>query len=179
MAGEDDQTMIWIPSSAILSAIVASLSLPLFLFIVAHSPWRPTSPMRHFLSAAGLACGLMGALLLANQAPEWPDLLAALVLLTASLLAGYTLWTLIVWGFTLAMLNVLERHPRIDSIDGWCTAYAGDGGIDAFTLNRCSLLLAADFARLEAPRELSLTPRGRLTARFVIVVRWIFGLDRL
>jgi hypothetical protein len=170
--------MIWIPSPAIASAIVASLSLPLFLFLVAHSPWRPISPMRHFLSAAGLAGSLMMVLLLANGVPEWPDLLAALVLLAASLLAGYTLWTLIVWGFTLAMLNVLERRQRVGSIEGWCTAYAGDGGIDAFTLNRCSLLLAAGFTRLSSSRELSITPLGQRAAHFVIAVRWIFGLDK-
>jgi hypothetical protein len=170
--------MIWLPSSPIMSAIVASLSLPLFLFLVAHCPWRPKSPMRHFLSAAGLACSLMVALLLANWVPEWPDLLAALVLLAASLLAGYTLWSLILWGFALAMLNVLEQRHRVDSIEGWCTAYAGDGGIDAFTLNRCSLLLAAGFARLPSSRELAITPRGLLVARLVNAIRWIFGLDR-
>jgi hypothetical protein len=170
--------MIWIPSPAILSAVVASLSLPLFLLLVACGPWRPRSPMRHFLSAAALACCLMTVLLLAHEAPEWPDLLAGLILLTASLLAGYTLWTLIVWGFTLAMLNVLEQRQRVGSIEGWCTAYAGDEGIDAFTLNRCSLLLAAGFARLASSRELSITPRGRLAAQFVTAVRWIFGLDK-
>lgn len=170
--------MIWMPSPAIVSAIFASLSLPLFLFLVAHSPWRPTSPMRHFLSAAALAGGLMVALLLANGPVEWPDLLAAAVLLAASLLAGYTLWTLIVWGFTLAMLNVLEQRQQVDSIEGWCTAYAGHGGIDAFTLNRCSLLLAAGFARLPSSRELSMTPRGHLAVRFVKAVRWIFGLEK-
>ncbi len=134
--------------------------------------------MRHFLGAAALACGLMLLLLLAGGFGEWPDLFAALVLLAASLLAGYTLWTLIVWGFTLAMLNVLDQRRRLGSIEAWCTAYAGDTGIDAFTLNRCGLLLAAGFARIESSRDLALTARGRVAARMVRAVRWIFGLDK-
>ena len=170
--------MIWMPSFPILSAILASLSLPLFLFLVAQSPWRPKSPMRHFLSAAALACGLMATLLLTNGRADWPDLVAALVLLAASLLAEYTLWTLIVWGFTLAMLNVLEQRRQVDSIEGWCMAYAGGTGIEAFTLNRCSLLLAAGFAQFESSNVLSITPRGQLAAQLVKAIRWIFGLDK-
>jgi hypothetical protein len=170
--------VIWTPSSPIAAAIAAAVSLPLFLFALAHSPWRPKSPMRHFLSAAGASCGLLAALLFAMGQVEWPDLLAALVLLVASLLAGYTLWTLIVWGFTLAMLNVIEQRQHVGSIEAWCVAYAGDKGIDAFTVNRCSLLLAADFAELQSSRELSITPRGHLAAQLVKAVRWIFGLGR-
>jgi hypothetical protein len=170
--------MIWIPSPPIMSAIFASLSLPLFLLLVAHSPWRPASPMRHFLSAAGLACSLMVVLLLADEMPAWPDLLAALALLAGSVLAEYTLWSLILWGFALSVLNILEQRQQVDSIEGWCTAYAGDDGIDAFTLNRCSLLLAAGFARLSSSRELSITPRGQLAVRIVNAIRWIFGLDK-
>jgi hypothetical protein len=120
----------------------------------------------------------MVVLLLVNRRPDWPDLFAALVLLSASLLAEYTLWSLLLWGFTLSMLNVLMQRQRVDSIVGWCKAYAGESGIDAFALNRCGLLLAAGFARFEPSRELSITPRGQLAARLVKVVRWIFGLEK-
>jgi hypothetical protein len=169
--------MIWLPSAPIVSAIVASLSLPLFMILVAHGPWRPDSPMRHFLTAAALACALLIVLLLlTNGAADWPDLFAALVLLAASLLAQYTLWSLIVWGFTSAMLNVLEQRQKVDSVEAWCRAYAGDTGIDAFALNRCGLLLSAGFARFEPSRTLSITPRGQRAAHLVKAVRWLFGL---
>jgi hypothetical protein len=170
--------MIWIPSAPIASAMIASLSLPLSLLMIARSPWRPKSPMRHFLSATALACGLMVVLLLWKGWPEWPDLFAALVLFAASLLALYTIWSLIVWGFTLAMLNVLEQRRMVDSVEAWCMAYAGNTGIDAFALNRCGLLLAARFAAFQPGGVLSITPRGRRMAHFVKVVRFIYGLDK-
>ncbi len=168
--------MIWLPSPPIASAFVAAAVCPLTLLLQARGPGRRRLPMHRFLLAAGLSILAMGLLVLVTGGGECADLLAGIVLLLALLLAAYTSWTLVVWGFTLTMLSLIDQHDGFDSVEAWCSAYGGSADIQGFADNRCGLLLRARFALAEPAQELRITARGRVAAVLVSVVRSVFGL---
>jgi hypothetical protein len=170
--------VIWIPPPPIGVALVASVSLPLFVLVLARGPWHIEAPMKRFIAAAVGAVLVMAIGLYFEGPTDWVELAAAIVLLLGSLLAGFTFWTLIAWGFTLSMLRVLEENRGFDSVEAWCGAYTGGQGIGGFASDRCGLLLRLGLVRHDEQGRLIATSTGRFAARFVTGVRYFFGLAR-
>jgi hypothetical protein len=168
----------FIPAPPILSAIAASCLLPFLILALSHGPLRVAAPMRRFLIAAALATGVMIAGLALGDIGEWPELAAAIFLGLGSLLAVFTLWTLVAWGFTLTMLRVVEKAGTLASIDAWCRAYSDGHTIERFALDRCALLTRFGFARSDgtATARLMITGPGRAIARVVTAGQSLFGL---
>jgi hypothetical protein len=171
--------MTLVPSAPIVAAIFASCLLPFFLLALSHGPLRIAAPTRRFLVAAACAVAVLVTLLILGEGGEWPDFVAAVALALGSLLAGFTLWTLVAWGFTVTMLRVVEEAGQVASADDWCRAYTGGHGIERFAVDRCALLVRFGFARPAAAEmpSLAITARGRALARAAAIGRALFGLD--
>ena len=166
------------PPPPIGDALVASVSLPFFVLVLARGAWRIEAPMKRFIAAAAGAVLVMAIGLYFAGSADGVELAAAIILLLGSLLAGFTFWTLIAWGFTLSMLRVLEEGHGFDSVEAWCGAYTGGRDIRAFASDRCGLLLRLGLVRYDGQDGLIATPTGRFAARFVMGVRYFFGLPR-
>jgi hypothetical protein len=167
---------MWTPPP-IGCALLASVSLPAFVLFFSHGPWRIGGPMLRFIVASGGAVLVMMAGLSAGATGDWVELMAALILFLGSLLAGFTCWTLVAWGFTLTMLRVLDEQRSFGSIAEWCSACTGGEGIEAFAADRCQLLVRVRLARQDRT-ELTVAPLGRLVAPLVRLTRRFFGLTR-
>lgn len=118
---------------------------------------------------AGLSAGGVG---------DWAELTAALVLFIGSLIAAFTFWTLIAWGFTLTMLQVLNERRSLGSTAAWCSAATGGQGIEVFAADRCHLLIRVGLAKRDGAAGLVATALGEVTAELVRLMRHLFGLDR-
>jgi hypothetical protein len=168
--------MIWAPPPPICSALAASISLPFFVLLLSHGPWRIDGPMSRFVTASVCALSVMLAGLGAGGMGDWVELTAALILFFGSVIAGFTCWSLVAWGFTLSMLRVLDEQHSLGSMTAWCNAYTGGQDIEAFAADRCRLLIRVGLARPDTPGGIAATPFGRLAAPLVELTRRCFGL---
>lgn len=168
--------MTILPPLAILAALVAALVLPLVLLGLSHGPWRVAPLGRRFHVAALLVLAGWGTTMLLHWATlSAVDLFAAFCLLAGALLAEFTLWTLVCWGFSITLLLELVRADRPLDRDAWIAAYTGGGTIEQFTHDRLGVLLHHGMARVD-DGLLSPTPRGLVTARLDGLLRLWFGL---
>jgi hypothetical protein len=165
------------PPPAVALALLACCLLPVFLLSLSHGALRVAAPGRRFVLAAALAwVAWAGTVTVVH--PDAVELLTGALLLAAATLAGFTLWTLVAWGFTLSMLLALRRAGRPLTVGEWALAYTRGKPLDAFARDRLGVLLKLGLAELRGG-EVVMTPvRGRLFAKAAGVLRQLFGLPR-
>jgi hypothetical protein len=162
--------------TAVLAGAAAGLALPLVLALLSHGPWKVRAPGRRFVLAALVTAAGWALFLAARRADPPGDLLASAMVLLTAVLAGFTAWTLVAWGFTVSLLMRLAQAGRPLTFEEWVAAYTGGRAVDRFAEDRLSLLLRAGVARLEGG-QVRLTPgRGRRLARLVALLRRLFGV---
>ena len=110
--------------------------------------------------------------------PGWVDCVTGTLLVATATLAGFTLWTLIAWGFTLSLLLALERAEHPLTIEAWTRAYTRGRSLDALsaTRDRLGLLFRLGLAEMRGEKLLVLARRGRWVARLAFGCRRVFGL---
>src|SRR4051794_11449564 len=96
----------FVPSPPVALSLVACGLLPVLLLALSHGPAKVAAPGRRFVLAALLAWAAWAAAMVAAN-PSAVDLLTGGLLLATATLAGFTLWTLVAWGFTVTMLVAL------------------------------------------------------------------------
>jgi hypothetical protein len=149
--------------------------LPALVLVLSHGPLKVDAPGRRFVLAAGTTWAVWVAAMIAT-APGAVDLVTGGLLLATATLAGFTLWTLVAWGFTLSMLLALNRAGRPLTVDEWAAAYTRGQPLDAFARDRLGVLLKLGLARVRGD-EVVMTPgRGRVMARMTLLLRRLFGL---
>ena len=134
------------PSLTIALSLTACGLLPVYVLILSHGPWKVSAPGRRFIVAAGATVVTWAGLMAVPAEPALPDVVAGGLLLITALLAGFTVWTLVAWGFTLSMLLTLARAGRPLALDEWVTGYTGGKPIDAFSRDRLGVLLRLGLA---------------------------------
>lgn len=163
------------PAPPVAAALLACGLLPLVLLGVSRGPLRVAAPGRRFAWAAGITWGLW-VVLAVTGGPDGGGMVTGALVLAAATLAGFTLWTLLAWGFTLSLVRAVGRV-------GTPAAAAIDAATDAdcltpetFTRDRLGVLLRFGLAEVRGGRVV-LTPRwGWAAARLVTVLRTLFGL---
>lgn len=132
------------PVIALAFAVLALL--PALLILLA--PLWP-KPGRRFVRCALLAASLWLILLFLLPEVAVLDLLAGLLLLAGGLLAAFTIWTIICWGFTFTLLIILFRSNSSLPLVDWVGLYTQGAGADRFTQDRLGVLLRLSLAKLE------------------------------
>jgi hypothetical protein len=165
----------FVPTLPIALALAGCLLLPSLLLALSHGPLRVDAPGRRFVSAAILTW-LAWFVAMVAVAPDWVELVTGALLLATATLAGFTLWTLVAWGFTLSMLLALDRAGRPLSVEEWALAYTRGKPLDAFACDRLGVLFKLGLAEVRGG-EVVMTPRrGRVVARIAVALRKLFGL---
>jgi hypothetical protein len=169
-------SMDFIPQPATATALIASASLLIWLMLLSHGPWKIVRPGKRFIVAAIFA--IVDWLV---SIFTWPpvsiiDLISGASILMLSLLAGFTLWTLVAWGFTLSMLLALQRTNRALTIDEWISSYTGGKTVEVFGRDRLGVLFRFKLAERTKSDEVEATPRGRRVAWLAMILRKLFGL---
>src|SRR5262245_11072429 len=101
----------FIPTLPVALSLAAVALLPVLLLALSHGLLKVTAPGRRFVLSAALTwCAWLAAMI--GSAPDATELVTGGLLLAAATLAGFTLWTLVAWGFTLSMLLALYRAGR-------------------------------------------------------------------
>jgi hypothetical protein len=167
----------FVPSVTVSVSLAACVVLPAVLLGLSHGPQRVAAPGRRFVIAAALTWATWLAAMLAVM-PDWVDLVSGALLLATATLAGFTLWTLVAWGFTLSMLLALDRADRPLTADEWAIAYTRGKPLAAFTRDRIRVLLALGLAEMQGEKLMMSPVRGRLFARLAGALRYLFGLPR-
>jgi hypothetical protein len=163
------------PTLPVALSLGAVALLPALLLAVSHGPLKVAAPGRRFALAAGLTW-VAWAGFMAGGAPDAVELVTGALLLAAATLAGFTLWTLVAWGFTLSMLLALRRAGRPLTADEWALAYTRGRPLDAFARDRLGVLLKLGLAELRGGEVVMTAGRGRALARVTTLLRKLFGL---
>jgi hypothetical protein len=111
-------------------------------------------------------------------APGWVELVSGALLLATATLVGFTLWTLIAWGFTLSMLLALDRTSRPLSVEEWVLAYTRGRPVDAFAQDRLGVLFGLGLAEVLGGEVVMTKRRGRFIAGLGGSLRRLFGLSQ-
>ena len=112
------------------------------------------------------------------DSPDPVDVLAGALLLFTALLAGFTLWTLVAWGFTLSMLLTLARSDRPLSLEEWIIRYTNGKPLTAFARDRLGVLFRLGLATSREGRVVMTPHRGRFVARIAGLLRFTLGLPK-
>jgi hypothetical protein len=166
-----------VPTVPVALSLGACGLLPVVLVALSHGPFRIAAPGRRFVLAAALAWAAWLAAMTV-VAPGWVDVVAGGLLLATATLAGFTLWTLIAWGFTLSMLLALDRAGRPLSAEEWALAHTRGKPLAAFTRDRLGVLFALGLAEVRGENVVMTAGRGRRVARIAGALRLLFGLPR-
>ena len=164
-----------VPSAPVALSIAFCGASPVVLFALSHGPCRIALPGRRFVMAVILTWTVWLAAMVA-AGPGWVDFVTGALLLATATLAGFTLWTLIAWGFTLSMLLVLERARSPITMEEWIRAYTRGRPLDALARDRVGLLVRLGLASMRDKGHLVSAPRGGLFARLASGCRRVFGL---
>jgi hypothetical protein len=166
-----------VPPVGVIVSFAACVLLPLVLLALSHGRLGVGAPGKRFVVAMTISWVAWGAAMLAVS-PEWVDLISGALLLATATVIGFTLWTLIVWGFTLSMLFALARAGRPLALEEWAQEYTRGRSLEAFARDRLGVLFALRLAETRG-EEVAMTPRrGRAFAKVVLVLRRLFGLPR-
>lgn len=165
-----------VPTPAVAAGILAGPVLFAWLVALSHGPWKIRAPGRRFVAAALLTAGGF-AVLAAFVGSGSIDVLAGALIVATVLIAGFTAWTLVAWGFTLSMLLALARAGGGLTLDALIAAYTGGLPIETFSGDRLSVLFRLKFAEGDADGRVRATPRGRRLARFASFLRRAFGIS--
>tara|TARA_Y100000591_G_C21844959_1_gene708124 strand:+ start:272 stop:769 length:498 start_codon:yes stop_codon:yes gene_type:complete len=66
--------------------------------------------------------------------------LASILLLTSSIIINFTIWSILIWGFTVSLLESVMSKKKITK-PKWIEIYTGNKSLDFFTQDRIKLLL--------------------------------------
>jgi hypothetical protein len=165
----------FLPSASVALSLVACVLLPVFLLCLSHGVLKVAAPGRRFIVAAAFTWGAWLASLPAT-APNAVDLVTSALLLATATLAGFTLWTLVAWGFTVSMLLALDRTAAPLSVEEWAMEYTRGKPIDAFARDRLGVLFKLGLAEARGDDVVMTPRRGRLFAKCAGVLRTVFGL---
>jgi hypothetical protein len=167
----------FIPSVPVAFSLGACAALPIVLLGMSHGPWKILAPGRRFVTAAVLIWATWLAAM-AIGGPSWVDVVTGALLLATATVAGFTLWTLIAWGFTLSMLLTLERAQGPLTIEAWAREYTRGRSLEALARDRLGLLLRLGLAEIKDDKFLVPIRRGRWLGRIAYGCRRMFGLSR-
>ncbi len=67
-------------------------------------------------------------------------ILASILILTSSIIINFTFWSILIWGFTVSMLEAIKGKKRINKYK-WINIYSGNKNLNFFTRDRIKLLL--------------------------------------
>ena len=171
-----DMNLDLIPTPAIADSLLAAILLPVLVVLLSHGVWKVQSPGRRFVVAALASLAAWMVLVLSRDSLDAVDVLAGALLLAAALLAGFTLWTLIAWGFTVSMLQTLARSDAPLTQEAWMTAYTGGRPLEALTQDRLGVLFRLGLARREVDMVVMTPVRGGWMATAAALLRRFFGL---
>ncbi|VTT97521.1 Uncharacterized protein OS=Crocosphaera watsonii WH 8501 GN=CwatDRAFT_1333 PE=4 SV=1 [Gemmataceae bacterium] len=167
----------FVPSAAVAAALAACGLVPAFLIALSHGVLKVVAPGRRFVLAAALAWVAWLATVPVT-APDAVDLVTSVLLLATATLAGFTLWTLVAWGFTVSMLLALDRAAAPLTVDEWALAYTRGKPIDAFARDRLGVLFKLKLAETRGDVVVMTPVRGRLFALAAGTLRTLFGLSK-
>jgi hypothetical protein len=156
-------------------SLIACVLLPVALLALSHGPLKVPAPGKRFVVATAVVWAAWVAAMVAVR-PDSVELVTGGLLLATATLAGFTLWTLVAWGFTVSMLLALSRADRPLTVDGWALAYTRGKPLAAFARDRLGVLLKLGLAEVRGG-EVVMTPRrGRVFAKAATAFRNLFGL---
>jgi hypothetical protein len=169
--------MNFVPSGSIAASIITALMLPPVLATLSHGPWKIAAPGRRFAIAAALCVTGWGISLALLDEVALADATAGALILLAAVLAEFTLWTLVAWGFTVSLLAAVARADRELTLDEWAVEYAGGRPIQALARDRLGVLVRFGLATWTNGRAVATKGAGVRTARLVGCLRTLFGLS--
>jgi hypothetical protein len=167
----------FVPTVPVALSLAACALLPGTLLALSHGPGKVAAPGRRFVLATALTW-LAWAVAALAVAPGWVELLTGALLLATATLVGFTLWTLVAWGFTLSMLLALARAGRPLTVEAWALEYTRGKPLAAFARVRLGVLFALGLAEVRGGAVVMTPRRGRLFANAAAALRRLFGLPR-
>lgn len=165
----------------VLASVAIAAASACFLLVLSHPPLRIASPGRRFKAAAAAALALWVAASAVIGAAGLPtsifDVLSGAMILVGALMAGFIVWSLIAWGFTLSMLLAIARFDGAVTVDEWSALYARGKSMREICLDRVGVLLAFGLAKKRGEEVIVSGRISALGAKAVLWLRRLFAIE--
>ena len=174
----------FIPPPAVYTAIISALTIIVFLFLFSHGLFKVIKPGRRFCFAVFGSLILWPVLLWLTDALipfndlRLMDLIAGVFVIVTAIFVSFTVWSLLVWGFTLTMLLNLAQQDSAIELEDWINRYGGGEGLETFFRDRMEVLFRYGMAVRNGDKILLTPGRGMLTGRVVRLLKCFFGIRK-
>src|SRR4051794_32069777 len=167
----------FIPPLPVAAALIASVLLPLLLVALAHRPFRVERPGKRFCIAI-ILCGVawitgvfVGASLVGPDtgAVFVVDIAAGAMILMTAVLVMYSAWTLLLFGYTVALLRTLFLKGVPVDLEEWACSYGEGAGLYLLMQDRVALITKCGL----------LIERGDQLILYGKIARWLAAVAQL
>ena len=86
-------------------------------------------------------------------------LLGSILFLSSSVIILFTFWTILIWGFTISLLESLTKL-KVSNKEKWIKKYTGKSNLNVFTKDRMRLLFIIDAIKITKKNEIVITKKG-------------------
>jgi hypothetical protein len=162
--------------SEILSAIIASFAIVGFLLLYCRRPLFVTPGRRYSVSCVSAAILWFMYLHFTWESEErlLENLTAGLLIFVGAIFSIFPFYSVLSWGFRIAMLIRLNEQNNPVSIDEWMRAYSGrDGDMRRFYYDRIALLEKLNLVRTSSDSARLTSAAGKRTGQ---LVRYLYSL---
>jgi hypothetical protein len=172
----------WIPQAEIWTAIIAGLSITVFLLIFSHPPFTLPMTMPRYLAATGTGLVVWFVLLWLKEVfpltgPEGILELVAGALIFLTAVFGNFYLSNISAGFRIEMLINLTELDREVTLDEWMTQYGKGKGMGYFLENRLQSTLLPWRMAVWKDGQIILTRFGRDIGRINCFLASLFSVE--
>lgn len=163
--------------SEIFSAIIASFAIVGFLLLYCRRPFFIMPGRRYFVSCLSAAILWFMYLCFTWKSEErlLENLTAGLLIFIGAIFSIFPFYSVLSWGFRLAMLIRLNEQNRPVSLDEWMRAYScSDGDMRRFYYDRIALLEKLNLVRTSSDSARLASVTGKRVGQLVRYMYFLF-----
>lgn len=171
--------MSFLPNGLVAYTFLLLCIFPIILFFLGKILPKRAKTGQTFLLALGITLFFWGVGVI-TAATYYTNqfilhLITSTMLITGGLLVAFTLWSIVVWGFTVSLLLALNRVNKKATSNSWINNFTDGEGLTKFSNDRLGVLIKLKLLNSQS-LDMHPTRLGRIVAFTVTVARVIFGL---
>lgn len=142
----------------ILLTFVISLLQIILLFILGNLS-NKSDPKNNFLFSSFVVFVLLIIIFLYFENVSIKTLIGSLLFLLSTSIILFTFWTILIWGFTISLLETLFRIKTASKKE-WIKKYCNKKDLNTFTRDRMRLLLIIDAIKFNNKKDILIKKNG-------------------
>lgn len=171
------------PSPPVFWAIIAGISVPIFLIVYSHRPWKISILGKRFIvsTISGFVCWAISVIFSIEYTLRIDavlEIVAGLFLFFAIVLATWFVWSLVAYSFRFNILLGLDKLNAKTDIDELISGYSNGLGLQPVMKGRLTLLRNLNMIELQGEEVFLTNKNGRFITFWMELIMKFWGLNK-